>query len=191
MSRRDTTTPATTQGILSTLLILAVLATTLSAATIAGAAPTIAERPDTATIAEHPDDPALPERPVAQPDRERERLPILPKADARHDAYLHPSQANGLPIANNYTASGGCYVACYSNHQGVYQVGSFGVQGLVRVPGRYTERVCQPTGWEGKDISAASTFKGLCNRTFTEACDGGCWAGGDTGGFFGRPVPVL
>lgn len=182
MSRRDTT-DTTASGILSTLLILGVLTMTLSA-TIAGAAPTLADSPN---------DPQVPERPVRVDPNMQERLPPPPaqRVDPRHDTYLVPQQANGLPISDNYTSAGGCYVACYSNHPGVYSAGSFGVQGLVRVPGRYSGRVCQPSGWQGKDISASSTFKGLCNRTFVEACDGGCWAGGDTGGFFARPAPML
>ena len=79
-------------------------------------------------------------------------------------------------------------IACYSHSEAgssysvgnnIYVVGI--VSGLV---GRYIGRIFQPEGYEGQDISAAQTFKDLCNARFP-SCKNGCWAGGDTGGFFG------
>ena len=52
------------------------------------------------------------------------------------------------------------------------------------LPSRYVGRIFQPAGYEDVDISAEQTFKDLCNYQFT-SCKNGCWAGGDTGGFYG------
>lgn len=112
-----------------------------------------------------------------------------------NQSLLRPSDADGLPVANAWLGARGCYVACYSHEAGVYDVGEFGVHGLVRVPGAYPvsvasnfpdDRVCRPRGFERADISALRAFKELCNRNIP-SCHGGCWAGGDTGGFFDRP----
>jgi len=91
-----------------------------------------------------------------------------------------------LPTVNAYSGRSGCYIACYSrDRQGaVYTVGGgIWVKGLVRVPGKYRGRICHPAGYEDKDISAESTFKQLCGEAIA-ACNDGCWAGGDTGGWF-------
>jgi len=93
-----------------------------------------------------------------------------------------------LPTDNTFQDDPGCYVACYTKDKGVYSVGG-GIQvlGQVRVAGKYVGRVCRPTGNETSDISAMEEFKSLCNTTFAtcENAEGGCWAGGDTGGWFG------
>jgi len=91
-----------------------------------------------------------------------------------------------LPTVNDYTATPGCYVACYShNTEGaVYSVGSnIFVKGQVRVRGEYNGRICIPTDTEGVDISADQYFKDLCNESIPSCIN--CWAGGDTGGWFG------
>lgn len=94
-----------------------------------------------------------------------------------------------LPTNNGFKDAPGCYIACYSHGKdGVYSVGgNIQVFGQVRVPGEYQQRVCIPTDFENVDISAVQKFKDLCNQTF-DSCknaEGGCWAGGDTGGWFG------
>lgn len=91
-----------------------------------------------------------------------------------------------LPTANKFKEYPGCYIACYSRNQNgsVYSVGGgIYVKGQVRVKGKYLKRVCHPDGFKYRDISAMQRFKNICNRNIT-ACDD-CWAGGDTGGWFG------
>lgn len=91
-----------------------------------------------------------------------------------------------LPTDNSYTGSPGCYVACYSHKNGLYSVGpDISVMGQVRVRGQYVNRICQPTGYQGKDISADPMFKMLCSKGVPSCTDGTCWGGGDTGGWFG------
>ncbi|CEG57720.1 hypothetical protein [Legionella fallonii] len=91
-----------------------------------------------------------------------------------------------LPTDNSYTGSPGCYVACYSHKNGVYSVApDISVMGQVRVKGQYVARICQPEGYQGKDISTAPMFKMLCSKGIPSCADGNCWGGGDTGGWFG------
>lgn len=104
----------------------------------------------------------------------------------------HPSKKTtekNLPTVNAFKEAPGCYVACYSHVKkgSVYSVGSnIYVMGQVRVPGSYDARICLPKGYEHKDISAEITFKQLCEQYLPEQCTGlTCWAGGDTGGWFG------
>jgi hypothetical protein len=91
-----------------------------------------------------------------------------------------------LPTDNSYTASPGCYVACYSHTKGLYSVGpNIYVMGQIRTKGKYIQRICQPEGFVNKDISAAAQFKQLCSEKIAACKDSSCWAGGDTGGWFG------
>lgn len=91
-----------------------------------------------------------------------------------------------LPTDNSYTESPGCYVACYSHKSGIYSVTpTISVMGQVRVKGQYVSRVCQPDGYQEKDISTAQQFKLLCAKKITTCKETECWAGGDTGGWFG------
>ena len=92
-----------------------------------------------------------------------------------------------LPTANPFTGGPGCYVACYTHDQslGVYSVGGgIYVAGQYRTQGRYESRVCKPEGFERADISASDEFKRQCTA-YVQGCNGKCWAGGDTGGWFG------
>lgn len=82
----------------------------------------------------------------------------------------------------------GCYVACYARRAegAAYSVGDgIFVHGLVRVSGRYGGRVCRPENYETADISAAPVFAQICQSAVPSCAAGGCWAGGDTGGFLG------
>lgn len=91
-----------------------------------------------------------------------------------------------LPTDNSYTAAPGCYLACYSHQPGIYKVATdIFVLGQVRVAGKYANRICQPTGYEGKDVSSVATFKQLCSDKIPSCKNIECWAGGDTGGWFG------
>ncbi len=91
-----------------------------------------------------------------------------------------------LPTDNSYTMTPGCYIACYSHNQGVYPVASdIYVMGQIRVPGEYVARICQPEGYKGVDISKSDKFKFLCSEKLKECKNNTCWAGGDTGGWFG------
>lgn len=92
-----------------------------------------------------------------------------------------------LPTNNDYKDNPGCYVACYSRDKasGVYTVGNnIYVNGQVRVAGSYKGRICTPTGYETKDISQEDSFHVLCAKIST-CTNNQCWAGGDTGGWFG------
>jgi hypothetical protein len=91
-----------------------------------------------------------------------------------------------LPTDNSYTDTPGCYVACYSHKNGIYNVSpTISVMGQIRVKGQYVARVCQPEGYQEKDISAEPTFKLLCAKKIPACSDEECWGGGDTGGWFG------
>ncbi len=57
--------------------------------------------------------------------------------------------------------------------------------GQVRLRGDYDGRIFQPRGYRGADISALPRFKRMCGRALPSCRHDGCWAGGDTGGWFG------
>ena len=93
-----------------------------------------------------------------------------------------------LPTVNKFIGYPGCYVAAYSRRKekSVYSVGGgIYVMGQVRVRGSYQERICLPVGYENADISADPQFKLMIAKVLPSACKEGCWAGGDTGGWFG------
>jgi len=109
-----------------------------------------------------------------------------------HSVINHPAPGfteKVLPTDNRFTAAPGCYLACYAHNQdnSVYAVGDdIFVMGQVRVAGGYQGRLCKPQGLDATaDVSAEQKFKDLCNNTFADICQDGCWAGGDTGGWFG------
>ncbi|KTD41353.1 hypothetical protein [Legionella parisiensis] len=102
--------------------------------------------------------------------------------------YPYPGAERALlPTDNTYTMAPGCYIACYShNTHGIYSVtDDIYVMGQIRVQGKYEARICQPEGYKGMDISKADKFKSLCAVKFKACKDNACWAGGDTGGWFG------
>jgi hypothetical protein len=93
-----------------------------------------------------------------------------------------------LPTVNEFIGYPGCYVAAYSRRKekSVYSVGGgIYVMGQVRAPGSYQGRICLPVGYEKVDISADFNFKLFLAKVLPSACEEGCWAGGDTGGWFG------
>ncbi len=84
-----------------------------------------------------------------------------------------------IPIDNSYQKNPGCYMMCYSHQSGLYKVGNdIYTQGMIRVAGTYKNVICQSTNADGSDINT------LCN-TKIKTCHGHCWAGGDTGGWYG------
>jgi hypothetical protein len=92
-----------------------------------------------------------------------------------------------LPTINLYKGTPGCYIACYSHQRAnsAYSLDNFYMMGQVRVAGKYAGRMCEPTNFAGKDISGNEVFKTICSEKI-EGCKGAhCWAGGDTGGWFG------
>ena len=98
-----------------------------------------------------------------------------------------------LPTTNLYKGAPGCYIACYSHQEqnAVYPAGNqIYLMGQVRVAGRYAGRNCEPTNFAGKDISANEIFKTICNEKVQECQGAHCWAGGDTGGWFGIQAPI-
>lgn len=93
-----------------------------------------------------------------------------------------------LPTVNLYKGYPGCYIACYSRQRdnAVYAVAdNMYVLGQVRIAGKYVGRICEPTNFAGKDISAEDVFKSICNDKILQCQGNHCWAGGDTGGWFG------
>ncbi len=102
----------------------------------------------------------------------------------------HPVQGlteKTLTTRNLFQRTPGCYIACYArdSEKGIYSVGDgIFVMGQIRVKGRYDGRICKPDQFETKDISAEQKFKDLCNKHIP-VCVKNCWAGGDTGGWFG------
>lgn len=93
-----------------------------------------------------------------------------------------------LPINNQYQKNPGCYIMCYSRQPGLYQVDKdIYAQGMVRVAGTYQNRICRPTDAGNADISAMQSYKDLCNQRIKN-CHGDCWAGGDTGGWYGMQL---
>lgn len=130
-------------------------------------------------------------QPINTPSENTQLLPspypvyILPNHGVVNQPYTGTTKAM-LPTDNSYTSAPGCYIACYSHNPGIYSVGSnIYVMGQVRTKGQYVNRVCQPAGYESKDISAADSFKQLCAAKIATCRDYSCWAGGDTGGWFG------
>ena len=96
-----------------------------------------------------------------------------------------------LLTVNDFMGTPGCYVAAYSHQaeNSAYSVSeNIYVMGQVRVPGRYQGRICQPQGYEDIDISVQPEFGELFAEKLPLACQTGCWAGGDTGGWFGLSV---
>jgi hypothetical protein len=91
-----------------------------------------------------------------------------------------------LPVFRPYTGPDGGYVAVYTHDRdhAVYSVSEdIYVAGLVRVPGRYVDRIFYPTGYgPGDDITHDAAILELCDRYFPEL-RGKEWIGGDTGGY--------
>lgn len=91
-----------------------------------------------------------------------------------------------LPTDNSYTEAPGCYIACYAHNHGMYAVGqNIYVIGQIRVKGHYVNRLCQPDGFLEQDLSKAHFFQMLCSKKLPACAGENCWAGGDTGGWFG------
>lgn len=91
-----------------------------------------------------------------------------------------------LPTDNQFKESPGCYIACYSHNPGVYAVSeNISVMGQVRVAGEYIARNCHPQGYQWRDISKIKKFRQVCADRIAACSQGDCWAGGDTGGWFG------
>ena len=126
------------------------------------------------------------------PDPNKAILPANFKVYVKDNVVVNVSypgfEERTLPTVNNFIGYPGCYVAAYSHRKenSVYSVGGdIYVMGQVRVPGSYQERICLPVGYENVDISADPQFKLMLAKVLPEACQEGCWAGGDTGGWFG------
>lgn len=89
-----------------------------------------------------------------------------------------------LPVVDRYLGKDGGYVAFYthSRNKRIYSVGDgVYVVGVVRMKGCYIGRIFHPENYEHQDISALEEFKDLGRDIFQVDC----WAGGDTGGWFG------
>jgi len=86
-----------------------------------------------------------------------------------------------LPTNTDFKGTPGCYVACYSRDKthSAYSIESninTYVIGQVRLPGRYIGRECI--------VNYPLDANFYCNFRIRK-CQGNCWAGGDTGGWFG------
>ncbi len=126
------------------------------------------------------------------PDPNKAILPENFKVYVRDNIVVNVSypgfEEKTLPTVNKFIGYPGCYVAAYSRRKekSVYSVGGgIYVMGQVRFPGSYQERICLPVGYEKADISANPKFKLIFAKVLPLACEEGCWAGGDTGGWFG------
>ena len=126
------------------------------------------------------------------PDPNKAILPTNFKVYFRDNVVVNVSypgfEEKTLPTVSKFIGYPGCYVAAYSRRKekSVYSVGGdIYVMGQVRVPGSYQERICLPVGYEKADISAVPQFKLIFAKVLPSACEEGCWAGGDTGGWFG------
>jgi hypothetical protein len=98
------------------------------------------------------------------------------------------SRPTTLTTRNLYRGPRGGYIACYSHNAAgsAYGVGGkIYVMGQVRLRGDYDGRIFQPDGYRGADIGAAPHFKQVCGEALAACRAGDCWAGGDTGGWFG------
>lgn len=105
-------------------------------------------------------------------------------------AALHPTpglEERVIPNVNIFLRNPGCYIACYSKNpdKSVFPVTSnIYLVGQIRVRGSYVGRMCVPENYETVDIRGERAFKELCSKSFS--CIGNsCWAGGDTGKWFG------
>ena len=146
-------------------------------------------------IRAHPSEASLP-TPIPEERVEPDSIPYWLPEDFRifmnHQGIFGTSKSEGpeaesriLPTVNQYKGAYGGYVAFYSRDpaKAVYSVGGgIYVVGQIRLKGRYIGRIFHPEGYEYQDISAVSEFKALCRQTF--GVEG--WAGGDTGGWFGK-----
>lgn len=93
-----------------------------------------------------------------------------------------------LPTYNFYKGHPGCYIICYSHDatRSIYPVSNtIFVNGQIRVPGHYQGRICQPASRVNQNISKSVYFKDLCAKHIGTCKSGNCWAGGDSGGWFG------
>ena len=87
-----------------------------------------------------------------------------------------------------YKGLQGCYLACYSNDDtdAVYPVAeNIFVKGQYRIEGTYEENICRPLGFETANLADLEQFKSYCTENVPSCSGGGCWSGGDTGGWFG------
>lgn len=101
------------------------------------------------------------------------------------------AKADVLPTNNDYTASPGCYIACYSNHKVAAKLGAYPVDnntyimGQVRVKGHYRDGICIPSGFEGKSIHNAKDLKESCEKSFPAMCEKeSCTVNGKTSHWF-------
>lgn len=93
-----------------------------------------------------------------------------------------------LPTNNDYNGMPGCYISCYSKNKSkaIYAVSSIAyVYGQIRVPGRYKGRMCVPNGYGNKTVGEDKTFMDLCADKILTCKGNNCWAGSDTGGWYG------
>ncbi len=74
-----------------------------------------------------------------------------------------------------------CAIACYTNLNNEYAVA-----GYYATDGKYTGRVCRPGGFMGDISPKNSTYSQKCSVEVEYCKTNICWAGGDTGGFYGK-----
>lgn len=102
------------------------------------------------------------------------------------------AKAEVLPTNNEYTASPGCYIACYSSNKdiapklGAYPVdGNTYIMGQVRVKGHYRDGLCVPSGYENKSVHGSKEMKEACEKSFPAMCEKGtCTVNGKTSQWF-------
>jgi hypothetical protein len=100
-----------------------------------------------------------------------------------NEHFLGQPFPRNMPTRIQYTGVDGCYIAVYSHdrYRSAYSVGNnIYVVGSIRVQGYYQGTVCQPKGYEGRDISTSLDMQAMTNRYFPGR-KGGTWPGGYTG----------
>ena len=86
-----------------------------------------------------------------------------------------------------YSGLDGCYIACYlgGNQTAYSPTEGIGGVGQIRVPGVHIQGLCVPHGLNSEDdLSQVQLLDDACAEQFGDCAIEGCWAGGDTGGWF-------
>lgn len=121
---------------------------------------------------------------VSRPDLLPEQFKVYYNPNLGISKKAYKGGAEKVILTNNdVKESKGCYLSCYSKNSthAVYPIDTnVFLMGQIRVEGQYHNAICQPKGFEDKDIRIAKEFKAKCEEAFPERCEKeSCWASGD------------